>query len=84
MDPSLLRPSLEQRLTPEECDTWDAIGPDAQAQLLHWASKPLTARGRRSREGELVRQFGVGPAQWKPGSPAVVEDFVIAVIFGSH
>jgi hypothetical protein len=84
MEPELLRPSLEGRLTPEERETWDAIGSDGQAQLLQWESKPWTTRGRRSREDELIRQLALGLPQWQPGSPPVTEDFVLAVIFGSH
>jgi hypothetical protein len=84
MDPEALRPGLEARLTPEEREIWDAIGPDGQAQLLHWQSKPWTARGRRSREDELVRQLALGLPEWQPGSPPVAESFVIGLIFGPN
>lgn len=43
---------------------WEALGPQHQGLIIRWASKPLTAGGRRKAVDRVVKLLHAGPVRW--------------------
>ena len=43
---------------------WEALGPQYQGLIIRWASKPLTAHGRRKAVDRVLKLLRDGPVRW--------------------
>lgn len=75
---------LCQRLDPSALAAWCDLPQEARDQLLQWAAKPRTSRGRAGREDELLHHVALGLPSPPSTAPSVVESFLDGLIFGGR